>query len=83
MKYDIIGTFGNQGTDDATILWWLYNENNRGIYTEETSYNDVSSAVSRYFILNKIGYKPVKYAEDYQYGLLIPDIRKLTMSAQS
>ncbi|MFZ1706732.1 MAG: glycosyltransferase family 2 protein [Candidatus Nanogingivalis sp.] len=73
MKYDIIGTFSHQGINDATTIWRRYNENNRGNYTEETFYSDVCSAAPRDFLLNKIGYKPVKYAEDYQYGLDIID----------
>lgn len=68
MKYDIKAVFDEQGTNDAMTLWTRTNPDQVGHYTKESFYSDVCSAAPREFLVNTIGYRPVKYSEDYEYG---------------
>lgn len=68
MKYDIQAVFNEQGADDAITLWTRTNPDQRGHYTKESFYSDVCSAAPREFLVNTIGYRPVRYSEDYEYG---------------
>lgn len=73
MKYDIKAVFDEQGTNDAVTLWTRTNPEQIGHYTKESFYSDVCSAAPREFLVNTIGYRPVKYSEDYEYGKDILD----------
>lgn len=73
MKYDIQAVFNEQGTDDAITLWTRNNPDLVGKYTKESFYSDVCSAAPRQFLLKQIGYRSVKYSEDYEYGKDILD----------
>ncbi|MGF0111379.1 glycosyltransferase family A protein [Streptococcus sp. SGI.013] len=73
MKYDISAVFSEQGTEDAITIWKRTIEEQRGCYTKESFYSDVCSAAPREFLINEIGYRPVKYSEDYEYGKDIID----------
>lgn len=67
MKYDINAVFNEQGVEDSTTLWTRTIDEQRGHYTKESFYSDVCSAAPRDFLVNMIGYRPVKYSEDYEY----------------
>lgn len=73
MKYDIQAVFNEQGVDDAITLWYGRDESFRGNYTKESFYSDVCSAAPRDFLVSKIGYRDVKYSEDYEFGKDIID----------
>lgn len=73
MKYDINAVFNEQGVADAVTLWTRNDLALRGKYTKESFYSDVCSAAPRSFLLNTIGYRNVKYSEDYEYGKDIVD----------
>lgn len=73
MKYDIRAVFNEQGSSDAITLWTRTNPDQLGHYTKESFYSDVCSAAPREFLVNTIGYRPVKYSEDYEYGKDIVD----------
>ncbi|MFA9413909.1 MULTISPECIES: glycosyltransferase family 2 protein [unclassified Streptococcus] len=73
MKYDIQTVFREQGADDAVTLWTRTNAEQKGLYTKESFYSDVCSAAPRKFLVDTIGYRPVKYSEDYEYGKDIVD----------
>ncbi|MGT2667197.1 glycosyltransferase family A protein [Streptococcus rifensis] len=73
MKYDIQAVFNEQGVDDAITLWTRNDTDLIGKYTKESFYSDVCSAAPRQFLVDKIGYRPVKYSEDYEYGKDILD----------
>lgn len=68
MKYDIRAVFNEQGSSDAITLWTRTNPDQLGHYTKESFYSDVCSAAPREFLVNTIGYRPVRYSEDYEYG---------------
>lgn len=68
MKYDIRAVFNEQGSSDAITLWTRANPDQLGHYTKESFYSDVCSAAPREFLVNTIGYRPVRYSEDYEYG---------------
>ncbi|HEL1557764.1 TPA: glycosyltransferase family 2 protein [Streptococcus suis] len=68
MKYDINAVFNEQGIEDAVTVWTRTISEQIGTYTKESFYSDVCSAAPRLFLVNEIGYKPVKYSEDYEYG---------------
>lgn len=68
MKYDIQAVFNEQGSDEAITLWTRTNPDQIGHYTKESFYSDVCSAAPREFLVKTIGYRPVKYSEDYEYG---------------
>lgn len=68
MKYDINAVFSEQGVEDSITLWTRTIEEQRGHYTKESFYSDVCSAAPRDFLLNTVGYQPVKYSEDYEFG---------------
>ncbi|HFI0141761.1 TPA: glycosyltransferase family 2 protein [Streptococcus suis] len=73
MKYDINAVFNEQGIEDAVTVWTRTISEQIGTYTKESFYSDVCSAAPRLFLVNEIGYKPVKYSEDYEYGKDIID----------
>ncbi|HFI0535317.1 TPA: glycosyltransferase family 2 protein [Streptococcus suis] len=73
MKYDINAVFNEQGIEDAVTVWTRTISEQVGTYTKESFYSDVCSAAPRLFLVNEIGYKPVKYSEDYEYGKDIID----------
>lgn len=73
MKYDILTTFNEQGVADAITLWQGRDAQFIGHYTKESFYSDVCSAAPRKFLTETIGYRPVKYSEDYEYGKDIID----------
>ena len=73
MKYDINAVFNEQGIEDAVTVWTRTISEQIGTYTTESFYSDVCSAAPRLFLVNEIGYKPVKYSEDYEYGKDIID----------
>lgn len=73
MKYDINAVFSEQGIEDSITLWTRSNNEQIGHYTKESFYSDVCSAAPRKFLVNTIGYRPVKYSEDYEYGKDIID----------
>lgn len=73
MKYDIQAVFNEQGVDDAITLWQGRDPQFEGHYTKESFYSDVCSAAPREFLVNSIGYRPVRYSEDYEYGKDIID----------
>ncbi|MFM0818572.1 glycosyltransferase family 2 protein [Streptococcus suis] len=73
MKYDINAVFEEQGTPDAVTIWTRTVSEQVGMYTKESFYSDVCSAAPRLFLVNEIGYRPVKYSEDYEYGKDIID----------
>ncbi|HFI0621043.1 TPA: glycosyltransferase family A protein [Streptococcus suis] len=73
MKYDILAVFNEQGVTDSLTFWQRLDESQRGKYTKESFYSDVCSAAPRRFLTEKIGYRPVAYSEDYEYGKDILD----------
>ncbi|HFU4460003.1 TPA: glycosyltransferase family 2 protein [Streptococcus suis] len=73
MKYDILAVFNEQGVSDSLTFWQRLDESQRGKYTKESFYSDVCSAAPRQFLTEKIGYRPVAYSEDYEYGKDILD----------
>ncbi|HFU3968865.1 TPA: glycosyltransferase family A protein [Streptococcus suis] len=73
MKYDINAVFNEQGIEDAVTVWTRTISEQIGTYTKESFYSDVCSAAPRLFLVNEIGYKPVRYSEDYEYGKDIID----------
>ncbi len=73
MKYDILAVFNEQGVSDSLTFWQRLDESRRGKYTKESFYSDVCSAAPRRFLTEKIGYRPVAYSEDYEYGKDILD----------
>lgn len=73
MKYDIQAVFNEQGASNAITLWTRTQPDQLGHYTKESFYSDVCSAAPRAFLINTIGYRPVKYSEDYEYGKDIVD----------
>ncbi|HEL9634603.1 TPA: glycosyltransferase family 2 protein [Streptococcus suis] len=73
MKYDILAVFNEQGVSDSLTFWQRLDESQRGKYTKESFYSDVCSAAPRRFLTEKIGYRPVAYSEDYEYGKDILD----------
>lgn len=73
MKYDIQAVFNEQGVEDAITFWHGRDSIFVGKYTKESFYSDVCSAAPRDFLVNEIGYRPVKYSEDYEYGKDIID----------
>ncbi|MGV3079511.1 glycosyltransferase family A protein [Streptococcus sp. 32226D021BW] len=73
MKYDILAVFNEQGVSDSLTVWQRLDESQRGKYTKESFYSDVCSAAPRRFLTEKIGYRPVAYSEDYEYGKDILD----------
>lgn len=73
MKYDINAVFQEQGSSDAVTLWERTDESLKGSYAKDSFYSDVCSAALRNFLVNKIGYRPVKYSEDYEFGKDILD----------
>ncbi|MGT2716313.1 glycosyltransferase family A protein [Streptococcus respiraculi] len=73
MKYDIEAVFREQGAEDALTFWTRSDEALKGKYTKESFYSDVCSAAPREFLVNQIGYRPVAYSEDYEYGKDIVD----------
>ena len=73
MKYDINAVFSEQGSSDAITIWERTDESLRGNYAKDSFYSDVCSAAPREFLVNTIGYRPVKYSEDYEYGKDILD----------
>lgn len=73
MKYDILAVFNEQGASDSLTFWQRLDESQRGKYTKESFYSDVCSAAPRRFLTEKIGYRPVAYSEDYEYGKDILD----------
>lgn len=68
MKYDINAVFEEQGLCDAVTLWTRSHQKERGQYTRESFYSDVCSAAPRAFLVHEIGYQPVSYSEDYEFG---------------
>lgn len=68
MKYDINSVFDEQGVADAVTIWSRNSPDLKGKYTKESFYSDVCSAAPRNFLVEKIGYRDVKYSEDYEYG---------------
>ncbi|HFU3799651.1 TPA: glycosyltransferase family 2 protein [Streptococcus suis] len=73
MKYDILAVFNEQGVSDAMTFWQRLDDSQIGKYTKESFYSDVCSAAPRQFLTEKIGYRPVAYSEDYEYGKDILD----------
>ncbi|HEM5142837.1 TPA: glycosyltransferase family 2 protein [Streptococcus suis] len=73
MKYDILAVFNEQGVSDSLTFWQRLDKSQRGKYTKESFYSDVCSAAPRRFLTEKIGYRPVAYSEDYEYGKDILD----------
>lgn len=73
MKYDINAVFNEQGIEDAVTVWTRTISEQIGTYSKESFYSDVCSAAPRLFLVNEIGYKPVRYSEDYEYGKDIID----------
>ncbi|NQN87666.1 glycosyltransferase family 2 protein [Streptococcus suis] len=73
MKYDILAVFNEQGVSDSLTFWQRLDDSQRGKYTKESFYSDVCSAAPRRFLTEKIGYRPVAYSEDYEYGKDILD----------
>lgn len=70
MKYDIQGVFSNLGSGYAGVT--LYYDGSfikdQGTRDLASFYSDVNSATRRDFLLNKIPYRDVPYAEDQLFG---------------
>jgi rhamnosyltransferase len=68
LKYEIQHVFASQGSPYGMTLYQRNKGEPKGSFTEKTFYSDVCSAARRDFLLKKIGYKPVDYAEDQLFG---------------
>ncbi|HSX06266.1 MAG TPA: glycosyltransferase family 2 protein [Candidatus Saccharimonadia bacterium] len=69
LKYEIRAVFGNFGPDFGTTLFYKGDFiTNDGIYDAVRFYSDVNSAAPRDFLVSKISYRDVPYAEDQLYG---------------
>jgi len=73
LKYEILGVFNSQGPSNGLTLYMRNPNDEKGNFTEKTYYSDVCTATRREFLLKKIGYKPVNYAEDQLFGREIID----------
>lgn len=74
LKYEIRSVFRSQGSQfGVTLYQQAPHRISRDIYDAVTFYSDVNSATRRDFLINKIAYRDVPYAEDYIFGQDIID----------
>ena len=69
MRYEISGVFSQFGPDFGTSLFYFGDTTfTEGQKNAIAFYSDVNSAVRRDFLLNKLPYRDVPYAEDQLFG---------------
>lgn len=69
MKYEIQGVFAGFGPDFGTTVFYKDSfVQSEGVLNAVGFYSDVNSAARREFLLNKIPYRDVRYAEDQLFG---------------
>ena len=69
MKYEINGVFAQFGPDYGTSIFYKDSfVKDEGTLAAITFYSDVNSAARRRFLLDKIPYRDVRYAEDQMFG---------------
>jgi rhamnosyltransferase len=69
IKYDINRVFNNFGPDFGTSVFYQDTFiKEQSTYDAVTFYSDANSAARRDFLINTIGYRDVKYAEDQMFG---------------
>lgn len=69
LKYEILATFSNFGPEFGTTVFYKDDFiTDRAVFDAVRFYSDVNSATRRDFLLNKIPYRDVAYAEDQLFG---------------
>lgn len=69
MKYEIQGVFAGFGPDFGTTVFYKDSfVQSEGVLNAVGFYSDVNSAARREFLLNRIPYRDVRYAEDQLFG---------------
>ncbi len=69
LKYEIQHVFSNFGPDFGTTIFYKDDFiQSQGVYDAVGFYSDVNSAAKREFLLHKIPYRDVNYAEDQLFG---------------